>query len=302
MKIVRCILVFVFISGGLLFAASDPKVQEDVVIEGTAPMEWTAKTPEGLPREFLFISAEMEDAGKIVKGAPYSAEAVTERTQSLADGNRIVHKSTAKLFRDSEGRTRREQQLTTIGNWKAAEDPPRTVFIQDPVANVHYVLEPENQIARKMDLQGKGRSPAPPHREGEFDEFIAPHPMPPGDFGKEIIRYRITEKDAKTESLGKQTMEGIPVDGTRTTITISAGEMGNELPIQIISERWYSPDLQTDIMTRHSDPRFGETVYQLTHISRAEQNRSLFEVPRGYKVENAPPPPHRMIHREIKQN
>ena len=130
---------------------------------------------------------------------------------------------------------------------------------------------------------------------------MTPHPAP-GHFGGEVIRYRMTEKDAKTESLGKQTMEGIPVEGTRTTMTIPAGEMGNELPIQVVTEKWYSPDLQTNVMSRHSDPRFGETVYQLTHISRSEQDRSLFDVPQGYKIEKGPSAPHKVILREVKQD
>ena len=78
--------------------------------------------------------------------------------------------------------------------------------------------------------------------------------------------------------------------------------MGNELPIQVVTEKWYSSELQINVMTRHSDPRFGETVYQLTHISRSEQDRSLFDVPRGYKVENAPLPPRKIIRREVKHD
>jgi len=109
------------------------------------------------------------------------------------------------------------------------------------------------------------------------------------------MRYKISDKDAKKESLGTQSMEGLRVEGTRSTITIPAGEMGNELPIKVVSEQWYSPDLQTNIMTKHSDPRFGDTVYRLTHITRTEQNQSLFEVPQGYKIEKGPAAPRIVI-------
>ena len=67
------------------------------------------------PGDFVFISPEMGFNGKLVKGAPYSAQAVTESTQTLGDGNRIVRKSTATVYRDSEGRTRREQSFKAIG-------------------------------------------------------------------------------------------------------------------------------------------------------------------------------------------
>ena len=86
------------------------------------------------------------------------------------------------------------------------------------------------------------------------------------------------------EELGKQIIEGVEADGTRTTVTIPAGEIGNERPIEIVSERWYSPELQMVIMTKHSDPRSGETTYRLTNISRTEPAKSLFEVPADYTL------------------
>src|SRR5437870_8812925 len=73
--------------------------------------------PEGLPKiemggdNMVFVATEMSFGGKVVKGAPYSAQAVTESLQTLADGNRIVHKNTAQVYRDSEGRTRRDQTV-----------------------------------------------------------------------------------------------------------------------------------------------------------------------------------------------
>ena len=92
------------------------------------------------------------------------------------------------------------------------------------------------------------------------------------------------EGQAKKESLGKQFIEGVEADGTRSTVTIPPGEIGNERAIEIVSERWYSAELQTVVMTRHSDPRFGETTYKLTNISRTEPDRSLFELPGGYTL------------------
>ena len=86
------------------------------------------------------------------------------------------------------------------------------------------------------------------------------------------------------ENLGKQTIEGVEAEGTRSTITIPAGEIGNERPIEIVSERWYSPELQMVVMTRHSDPRTGEMTYKLTNINRTEPAKSLFEVPSDYTI------------------
>jgi hypothetical protein len=98
------------------------------------------------------------------------------------------------------------------------------------------------------------------------------------------------ERRGKEESLGKQTIEGVEAEGTRNVTTIPAGEIGNERPIEIVFERWYSPALQAVVMTRHVDPRFGETSYRLTNISRDEPARSLFEVPAGYSVKEVAGP------------
>jgi hypothetical protein len=263
--------------------------------------------------------------GKLVKGAPYSAEAVTENTQTLSDGNRIVNKSTASVYRDSEGRTRREQTLKAIGPF--AGEAPQTIFINDPVAGVNYTLDSRTHLARKMAPMrfefkfaqpgegveapngpmplGEPGARRPPERGDMIFERAAP-PAPPNGEGDIIIAPRASsapmtigvmgrradrEQNAKTESLGKQNIEGVEAEGTRNTVTIPAGEIGNERDIQIVSERWYSPELQTVVMTRHSDPRFGETVYKLTNINRSEPAKSLFEVPSDYTVKEGPQAP-----------
>lgn len=99
-----------------------------------------------------------------------------------------------------------------------------------------------------------------------------------------IFRRKGPNDNELKEQLGKQNIEGVEAEGTRTTITIPAGEIGNERSLEIVSERWYSPELQLDVMTRHSDPRSGETIYRLTNIDRSEPAKSLFEVPADYTI------------------
>ena len=275
-------------------------VQRERVIQGP-------EGPEGPPlpdHTFVFVSSEMNFDGKLVKGAPYSAQAVTETTQTLGDGNRIVNKSAASVYRDSEGRTRREQTLRAIGPFATAGEPSQTIFINDPVAGVNYALDSRSMVARKkspMKVEfkfektpdggrpagGLPKTPGPERIEVHSDVFYtgAPQP-PPGAEGSGMVMewHGGAEKSGKTESLGKQTIEGVEAEGTRNVTTIAAGAIGNERPIEIVFERWYSPDLQTVVMTRHTDPRFGETTYRLTNISRDEPARSLFEVPAGYTV------------------
>ena len=278
--------------------------------EGIVIKQRILQGPEGAPpppdANFVFMASE-SFGGKTVKGAPYSAEAVTESIQTLADGNRIVNRNTSAVYRDSEGRTRREQSFKGLGIFGGAgEEPMQTIFINDPVANVTYMLDSRSHTAHKsvpftFEFTKKPGEPI----EGQRFEFkvapgvaagsgnmimTAPLPAPPGPESAATFVFRSKPLGANEvkEQLGKQTIEGIEAEGTRTTVTIPAGEIGNERAIEIVSERWYSPELQLVVMTRHSDPRFGETTYKLTNINRTEPAKSLFEVPAGYTVKEGP--------------
>lgn len=235
---------------------------------------------------FEFISSEMLP-GKVVKGAPYSAEAVTESIQTLSDGNRITRRSTSSVARDSEGRTRRESDLAGLGPL-AAEEGPRLAFINDPVAGTHIILDEKNRTARKMTVTHSESSDgriverriAVRGPGVETEEHIAV----PAMAGIALERIQAKLSDAKEESLGTRDIEGVKATGTRRTITIPAGQIGNDRAIEIVSEQWVSPELQTLVYRRHNDPRVGETIYKLTRISRAEPSKALFEVPAEYKV------------------
>jgi hypothetical protein len=277
----------------------DPvRIEEDVLIQrapGTPGVKMlfghdAASGPLG--GTFGWVASEMSFGGKPVKGAPYAAEAVTESTQTLSDGNRIQRKSSASIYRDSEGRTRREQTLSAIGPWAASGDAPQMIFIDDSVAGVHYILNPKERTARKI---------AVPSSKAVFTTGIAAAPKEAMRFERRIAgpgetiafqasgTFESPLPKPQTEALGKRVIEGVEAEGTRSTMTIPAGQVGNELPIQVVSESWFSADLQAVVMSKHSDPRLGETVYRLTGINRAEQPRSLFEVPADYKIEEGGP-------------
>src|SRR5262249_6098451 len=86
--------------------------------------------------------------GAPVKNAPFSADAVTETTQVLTDGNHILQRTTQKLYRDTDGRERREESVLAVGTL-TQQDTPRLVTISDPVQNVSYTLDPTNRTARR---------------------------------------------------------------------------------------------------------------------------------------------------------
>lgn len=299
------------------------KAQKEVVVvqgEGQSHHVWVGDhgqvaTAGGQgDNTFVFVSSEMSIDGKLVKGAPYSAQAINESIQTLAGGNRIVRQNTSSVYRDSEGRTRRDQTISVVGSYAAAGGPAQTTFINDPVAGVNYILDAKNRTARKIDVSGrmaleKKAVEEMKARKTEGAATSGHHPKPEGGMrfemmtgggpaagpivaggGPGIMMMRGDSKNTKKESLGKQTIEGVEAEGTRFTTTIPAGEIGNEQPIEMVFERWYSAELQTVIMSKHSDPRSGENTYRLTNINRTEPPHSLFEVPADYTIQEAGPP------------
>jgi hypothetical protein len=241
---------------------------------------------------FDFLTTQTAFDGAVVKGAPYSADAVTESTQTLADGNHIRRTTKAAFYRDSEGRTRHEQTLGEIGPLTASGEPIQTIVINDPVASTTYMLNTREKTARKVP----GRGALMVKALSELAETKERHEKGPSrseSFSTQSYSITVNRRQSapgqpdsnvKKESLGTQMFEGVAADGARTTMTIPAGAVGNERPIEVVTERWYSNQLHTTVMTKTIDPRVGETVYQLKNIKLAEPARTLFEVPSDYTV------------------
>ena len=235
-----------------------------------ADTEGPPPPPDG---QFVFVhGGPMFEAVRPVTGAPFSAQATTQITQTLADGNQINRTETAQIARDSSGRTRHDTTVSHIGPWSSATTPREIVNITDPVAGVNYMIDVANKTATQMPFHARMDS-GPAIRHMRVNDDAA---------GQSGIQRT-------TESLGTQVMAGVTVQGTRTTETIPAGAIGNQDPIVIVSERWVSPQLQETIYSKRTDPRFGTTIYQLTNINQAEPAASLFQVPSGYTVTTAVP-------------
>ena len=220
----------------------------------------------GPDNAMAFVDFEGDLGGKTVTGAPFSASFSVQTSRVLADGNRIQRGATGAFARDGQGRTRRDLTLSVIGPWAAAGKTPHVIFINDATTGTQFILRPERKIARKVQRPERGRL-----RRG------APPDGMPGLQGR---------KDVTTTSLGNKTINGVNAEGTLYTRTIPAGTLGNEKPIAITTERWYSPELQVTVMIKRSDPRMGETEFQLTNIQRQEPEASLFQVPSDYTVKD----------------
>lgn len=226
--------------------------------------------PEGPPNappppNAQFIGAELRFGDKLVLNRPFSADIVIQDNRRLFDGTIVTKEMDGAVYRDGSGRTRREQPLASVGGFNllgADNKPQKMVFINDFGAKTQYFLDVNNKVAHRHSIDT--RQPAPAEGDG-----------PP---------------DADSESLGQKTIEGVTVEGTRTTFQIPAGQLGNASPIQVITERWYSPDLQLVVMTRHIDPLAGEHIFKLVNIRQAEPAADLFVVPAGFTVEEGRAP------------
>jgi hypothetical protein len=289
--IVTVISIGIACAGSVCAQTDEPK--RDVLFQA-AQFDLPAPPPPSAAAfgTFKYISSEAMIPGKVVKGAPYSATAVTESVQTLADGNRITETMTSSLARDSEGRTRREQSLPAIGPWSSQGPAPKLTSINDPVSGTTYMLDDSAKTARKLpSVEPISAAGGNVHyqRTIRVDGQSAP---PPG--GGQVFVFRQVGgvaglkaepgAEAKQEKLGQTSIEGIMADGERTTTVVPAGAMGNERPITVTDERWYSPELQATVLSKHSDPRVGETTFRLTNISRSEPAASLFQVPADYQV------------------
>jgi hypothetical protein len=334
-----------------------------VLLTGMAGAE-----PAPPPPDVVFIAKSpggcaIGASGNAVKNAPYSGVGTTEVVRMLPDGNRIVRTNTMRYFRDSQGRTRTEHELSAVGPF-TLEQMRSIIMIDDPVAARHYVLHPELKRADELVLPASFASATGPTRDparagsasGSADrrasttaagspggpalsvdvptlssggpEYSVSVPGPAVDehivatsdaagsddgsakqtnvAGARVLTTRVGAImalgpgcgpggiDAKALppaiSLGERTIEGVKVIGSRHEFVIATGEIGNDQPITVRNEQWFSPELGVVVESKLRDPLVGDTTYRLSQIRRTPPDASLFAVPADYTIESMPPP------------
>ena len=247
------------------------------------------------------LSLEGGVMGAATKGAPYIADEVRESTQVLGDGTHIHNQTKVTVYRDGEGRVRRES--------------PTEIEIWDPVSGTSYILDPKSMTYQKMEVhiairKGDGKSGVSAYVFSDGRKALAdsiPGGIAPGQQqhvedghgplteemmtnlqgtpGGEVFfrRFVMTAPNARKEAIGTRTIEGLNCEGERTTTTIEAGAIGNDRPISTVSERWYSQDLQLTVLSVKTDPRSGEERFSLSGVRRIEPDATLFQLPAGYQ-------------------
>ena len=243
-----------------------------------------------------FYAGALSDV--VFANAPFSADAVTTVTQTLADGTKIEQRTTARWYRDSSGRVRREQTVIGLDRLNPSAQPQTTItFDSVPGDPQPYVLNPAARTARR-GLRGiqwltlrNGSSSLPL----AYTVYASGQGRPDSNLwistgrtlGWEIAQQRAPiPPDLKPveEQLGTRQIDGVTATGRRSATTIPAGRIGNDRAIQIVEEQWESPELNMVVSSRFSDPRTGVVEYRLTNINRSEPRADLFAVPSDYTV------------------
>ena len=229
-----------------------------------------------------------------VAGQPYSTEQITEHVQTLADGTHITQGAQkTMMYRDSAGRTRTEHTFQPPPGATMAS-VPSMVQIMDPVAGYQCFLNQQNHTAQRM--------PWPPARRAANATTVGgitfnrrvnsavpptvqiPASVAPAGAAASTAPSGRPHPEIQKESLGTDTIEGLAVEGTRTTVTYPEGMMGNDRPITTVSETWFSQELKMVVLSKMSDPRNGDSTTRLTNISQSEPDPSLFQIPPDYQI------------------
>jgi hypothetical protein len=197
-----------------------------------------------------------------VAGKPFSGRDSIEWARTLDDGSVVTTHLTATVARDGEGRIRRERVTFVPAN--SNEQPkPMEIIISDPAEHTRTTC---NIAARHCTLT-----------DYQTPVKFSPVPAGPLDHGKRFL---------VRESLGTNTVDDLNVVGTRETLTINAGVIGNSEPVVTTREFWYSSDLEINLSVTRKDPREGTQTIQLIDLSRDEPDPSLFRVPSDYVIED----------------
>lgn len=172
-----------------------------------------------------------------VRGLPFSAKVELETVSQLQDGTQIAHKTYNLDARDSAGRTHNEMR-----NWITAEgEEPKLTRIElyDPRTKTRTDLFPLTKLARQWVVAAAAQA------------------TPAAGTAKPT---------AMREEIGTDTMEGLPVKGTRVTQTYATGALGNDRPLSIVTEYWYAAELRLNLLTKRTDPRYGVQTVRVTEL------------------------------------
>jgi hypothetical protein len=224
----------------------------------------------------LAADAPVTPAG--VAGAPFSAVATQQFTREFADGNRMARTvRVTRYYRDSAGRTRIERDFSQQSTEPKAALQNVDVEIYDPIRGERYLLFPQTKTAEVLKGRTASDLAQPPFTPPGITAYFGGLTIGPNEHGW-----------SEPESLGEQVVEGVRAVGARREYILAAGAIGNEKPIGLTIEQWFSPDLGMIVSKTGKATTGGGSSYRLEHIVQGEPDPGLFAVPSDYTRHQGP--------------
>jgi hypothetical protein len=216
----------------------------------------TVRPPDGGTREVL-VSILIPS----LPNAPFYAIVNTEWIRQLADGSTITLKNHRAIARDKAGRIFQERRLL-VPEGDKQDSIVTQIEISDPIAHKLYICIPSEHVC-------------------QLEFFSAHDPAIPPD---KAAGANSPARPPGSEDLGPQYIGGLETLGTREERLIEPGTIGNDRPIAVSREYWYSPQLGINLISKRTDPRFGIQNFVLSDIVVADPDAKLFAPPNGSKI------------------
>ncbi|MGB6746171.1 MAG: lysozyme inhibitor LprI family protein [Terracidiphilus sp.] len=196
----------------------------------------------------------------LATGQPFHAKVDVQIVRQLPDGTTVAQKYYTLVARDGTGREYREGRDLVPAD--SDRDPPlmRTI-VYDPKTSLITTCIPDRRVCRQSGFDPTGHP---------VDE-----PAGPSSDGKSVLTR---------ESLGTKTIDGLEVQGTRETLTFNPGAFGNDKPVVVTKEIWYSPQLQFNLAVTRDDPRNGTQKFEVTDLKLGDPGPEWFALPDGYRM------------------
>jgi hypothetical protein len=195
-----------------------------------------------------------------VANSPFTAKVVVTWDQPMVGGGTVSRKYYTLVARDSQGRVRRETR-DFIPADSSAEPALQSFAITDPVSSTRITC-----------VQNTMNCTVVAYHVPLFSTDVASGP-PTGQ-----------TKGLTRQNLGQQTMNSMPVVGTRETSSTVAGTGGYSRVVITSKDLWYSPDLNMYLSVIRKDPQLGQITLTVTDLLRSEPDPTWFAVPSGYKM------------------
>lgn len=209
------------------------------------------------------------DAVDRVEKAPFSAKRRITTITRKSDGTSRRNEATASEARDGNGRRYRagERRWTTlIGNERVPQSEI-LVRISDPIDNTDTEWSSGSKEVRVIHWpRGTGRSGT---EERSPDPFLG-----------------TPTQDSNVQKLGTKTIEGVLVEGVRTSYAVPHAQAKGDNQIIVVHECWYSPDFKVVILETDDDPRSSNFTNQLENIVRGEPDVAKYQPPADYVRQN----------------